>query len=734
MLQNKNSAFTTLLPQRRDSEKQENGLIRQKEASLRTAAQFGQMEAVSQLLDAHAVDPNAADEDTLETALHRASKMDHIDVVKILMRRGADPLRTNVWEETAIHASVDGDECRCLSYFLDNGFDTLSTDEDGLNVWQLAALRNDKNALKLLFSNETLKDALRKKEAEGRQMPMTSCAAKGGFVDVLSMLLVAGFDIFGLDEKGWTALHHAARAGSPQMIKRLMSQGLDVGALTADGSNVIHLAVTGEDADDMYKTLEILLERGLNPFMSRQDGSTPMDLLIMRGSNDMIDSTEEKVLMKLAYLPNSFQSKQEAILKAIRRIPRLTSNTSVAWDLRCLRILIKNCADLTGSSSEGPHILSALFSAWKNAYSSERFYEKYSDRLGNYLDYFDGTLIAALELAPTRGALHDICADPAHLLFAIKNADDEVIIKLLERGADVDQRTDDETSTLIGTACAMGCSREIIKRLLGRSKASTDHKLGSILILEACRNGHDSNYQVLLELLEAGLPTNGVLPNGQTALMLAAKAKNARMIEELLVNGCDVDATDVKNLTVAHYACASGNLDVVRSLEDSRIDWGARSDGITILTSSHEQMSMLHYVSSRPVDRANVLEYLLDRGLCKDVNCTDIFNETPLHFAARADQPQNVAFLLSRNADPTLCAIDNSSAIHLAAIFDSTYAMEAFIKHGCDLGVKDGEGLDCEMLALRHDNPQLAKKIRDYLRARSKRFPNDLECHYSLIV
>ena len=69
---------------------------------------------------------------------------------------------------------------------------------------------------------------------------------------------------------------------------------------------------------------------------------------------------------------------------------------------------------------------------------------------------------------------------------------------------------------------------------------------------------------------------------GQTGLMLAAQAGNVTRVEDSISRGCDVNAKGRANQTVAHHACASGNLDIGRVLEDYGVDWNAKADA-TIL-------------------------------------------------------------------------------------------------------------------------------------------------------
>ena len=59
------------------------------ELSLRTAAKFGQLETITNLLKERDFDPTAAEDYTGYTALHYAVMHDHVEVVKLLLANGA---------------------------------------------------------------------------------------------------------------------------------------------------------------------------------------------------------------------------------------------------------------------------------------------------------------------------------------------------------------------------------------------------------------------------------------------------------------------------------------------------------------------------------------------------------------------------------------------------------------------------------------------------------------------
>lgn len=715
-LRAQHSAITRLFPLKAHSEEDKNDRNKHNEASLRTAAEYGQVKAVLQLLDDYGVDVDAAEENTLLTALHYASMKDHLEVAQVLLERGASPSKTDCLGKTALHYCVKREQCRCLSFFLKQGLDFTVTDNEHLTVWHLAALEKNTEALKILLSNVTSEKP--PTELKGsKERPLTCCASQSGSAEAVSPLVDAGCSVFDLDLNGCSALHHGAKAGSPEVIQILVAQGLDVSAKTHDGSSTIHYATMGNSAG-LDMTLEILLDCRVNPFIGRKDGITPMQLLIGDGTDSANDSVREKALQRLASLPDSFQGKQENLTHALNVICQLPPSQHSTWLLTALKTLLENGADLMSRSCQGQTALEALLAGWQDGCLKP---DSKQPPVSSSIPSSE-MVLAALEHVHSQGPLHEICAKPGLLLSAVKVSDDQLAYKLLDHSPDVDKIIDDSNNSPIRAACQIGCSRTLLRELLKRSNASSDKAIGSDLVREACQQGNKKNHEALLELLEAGLDPNGPSAQGQTALMFAARAGNISMVESLFSHGSDAKATSHAGWTVAHYACTSGHLDILFSLKDKGIDWNAKAKAIT-KQGLREGVTVLHLAAVLEDD--SVLKYLLEEDFVKEVDGVTDLKETALFMAAWENKPRNVALLLSKNGDPTLVADPihggaGMSSIHIAARFGSVSAMSEFINYGCNLKIPDSQGLDSEMIAWKYGHTELAKIIGRHTREHSR--------------
>ena len=690
------------LSTRSDDDKKDRN--RHHEASLRIAAEYGQVNVVLRLLDDHGVDADAVEENTLFTPLHYASMKDHFEVAQVLLERGASPSKADYLGKTAFHYCVQKEGYRCLSFFLKQGLDVTVTDNEHLTVWHLAVLGKNIEALKILLSKVASVKSPNVLNGS-KERPLIACASQSGSAEAVALLLDAGCSAFDLDLNGCTALHHGARAGSSEVVRLLVAQGLDVNAKTHDGSSTVHYAVMGNSAG-LDMTLDVLLDERVDPFIGRKDGITPIHLLIGDGTDSANDLVREKALRRLASLPESFQGKQEDLTQALNMIVQLLPSWPTAWLLTMLETLLENGADLMSRSSQGQTALGGLLAVWQAQCSNIRLSE---------------IVLAALEHAPSQRPLHEICAEPGLFLSAIKVSNDHLALKLLHHSPDVDKIIDDSNTSLIRSACQIGCSRILLRELLDRSNALSDIALGSELVREACQRGNEKNHEALLELLEAGLDPNGPSAQGKTALMFAALGGNIGMVESLLSHGGDAKATDHAGRSVAHYACTPGHLDVLSALRDKGVDWNAKADA-TIEEYPRKGVSVLHLAAVLEDD--SVLKYLLEGNFVEDVDGVTDLNETSLFMAAWQGQPRNVALLLSKNGDPALVAdpVANKpdrageSPVHIAARLGDMSVTSEFINYGCDLTIPDSQGLDSEMIAWKHGHTELAKRIGRYTR------------------
>jgi ankyrin repeat protein len=147
---------------------------------------------------------------------------------------------------------------------------------------------------KILTGNRPLPLDIRNKASQNALM--IACAI--GCQEVVEMLFTidGNLDLEAVDAKGWTALHHASKQGSNEILDILCQKGANPSATTNKNKTGLHLA-----AQERHKAVvEFLLEKNC-PFDTQttspaewKGGNTALHLALCKYEKDNIDEHKEK--------------------------------------------------------------------------------------------------------------------------------------------------------------------------------------------------------------------------------------------------------------------------------------------------------------------------------------------------------------------------------------------------------------------------------------------------------
>ena len=255
------------------------------EQSLRTAAEYGQMQIILDLLEDQSLDINAADERTGLTALHHAAKTDQLGVAQILLDRGADLSRLDNLRRTALHHCVLSGQTHCLRFFLQKNPDISDRDLEGMTIWHLAAQEGNLEALSVLSTTHEESESFIGLEAYDGATALLYASKKGN-VEAVSLLLSAGSNLNVTDSDGCTPLHYAAMSGNLEAVEFLVEKKGLSNLVTRDGSTALHYAVAGS-WKKVAGIVRILIEIGVDPCKARIDGCTPLHVLVSMIRDDL---------------------------------------------------------------------------------------------------------------------------------------------------------------------------------------------------------------------------------------------------------------------------------------------------------------------------------------------------------------------------------------------------------------------------------------------------------------
>jgi ankyrin repeat protein len=225
---------------------------------------------------------------------------------------------------------------------------------------------------------------------------------------------------------------------------------------------------------------------------------------------------------------------------------------------------------------------------------------------------------------------------------AVHQEDLDLVVLLLERGADMESRDrHDQTALYVASSCGYA---EVVRSLIDR---------GADLNVECGNRGgwfkakwtplHVASKNGWLEvaglLLVHGTGVNHQDNWGKSALHIASRHASSNLVRLLLDHGANAYALDNWGETALHEASSYGRITVVKSL----LEYGANVDAM-----SKWGMTPLHCAAIK--GHLEVIHLLLDHDA--DVNAQNEDRRTALDLASLNGHVQVVEVLLKRSADP----------------------------------------------------------------------------------
>lgn len=277
--------------------------------ALQWAASKGHAPLVALLLRKAAFDIDAGRGHRYGTALHLATRAGFGDIVRRLVRRGADVTARCAAQRTPLHwAAYVGSEDTC-ALFIAKGADVTAVDLNGASVLFDAVSQGRESIARTLLENgagvatATCSDnawrnsalhqaayyghdgvvrLLMRYEADvavlnGHGAKPLHSAASNSAVAVARLLLEhggGGEDVNFETRVGYTALHFAAESGDTGMIALLLDNGAHINSQEGAGKTPLHLAAGNWRAE----AVKVLLRRGANFYTKDESGETALDV------------------------------------------------------------------------------------------------------------------------------------------------------------------------------------------------------------------------------------------------------------------------------------------------------------------------------------------------------------------------------------------------------------------------------------------------------------------------
>lgn len=223
---------------------------------------------------------------------------------------------------------------------------------------------------------------------------------------------------------------------------------------------------------------------------------------------------------------------------------------------------------------------------------------------------------------------------------------------------------------------AFGGHEEIVLKLLKKgAKVKTDNDRQNQILLQPARDGNERIVQILLE---KGARVDTETKLQVTPLHQAAKNGHERIVQILLEKGARVNAETQFKETPLHKAAYHGHETIVQDL----LERGAR-----VNTETKFRETPLHHAAYYGHDR--IVQILLEKGA--GIDTETLFQATPLYQAAYSGHHSTVQILLERGADITP-RTKNRSALVCAAMNRHERTVQILLDRGADVNVNSRSG------------------------------------------
>lgn len=208
------------------------------EKSFHAAAGAGDMMAITAFLDA-GINPNAQNASDGRTPLISAAARGDLEVVKLLLERGADVNIKDKENYTALFHAIEAMYEEVALVILDQpNIDPNARGLNGVTALMSYAWRDNKDAVKKLLD--------RGADVNGQDNDGDAAlhgVAKSGNMEILNMLLEKGANPNLKNKLGGTPLMWAAVFGNEDAAQRLLARGADRSLKDVDGMTALDWAV-----------------------------------------------------------------------------------------------------------------------------------------------------------------------------------------------------------------------------------------------------------------------------------------------------------------------------------------------------------------------------------------------------------------------------------------------------------------------------------------------------------
>jgi ankyrin repeat protein len=247
------------------------------------AAKTGDLAKVKELIEANPQLVNAKDSSG-RTPLHWANRGVHLDVVNLLIDKGADVNAKDVSGTTPLFSAAANSHLDACKLLIDKGATVDVKNGRGSTPFYFAAHGGNKELLDLLLAAGAKKADLEIRNPYGRT-PLCAVARDGGNAETIKVLIGFGANINAEDDNGLTPIMLAAWRPHEDVVNVLLDAGAELNSNDPKGDKLLTCAA----GNGLEKLFDKLLEKKASLNILNEDGGTLLHSAAGGGSSHIVE-------------------------------------------------------------------------------------------------------------------------------------------------------------------------------------------------------------------------------------------------------------------------------------------------------------------------------------------------------------------------------------------------------------------------------------------------------------